>query len=63
MYKIHIKNNHFGPDTFPNTADGEEVFTISRERFDAVAEDYSEVAKQLDVFSIGIPKIFRSRWL
>ncbi|NKB77102.1 MAG: D-2-hydroxyacid dehydrogenase [Gammaproteobacteria bacterium] len=50
MYKVHIKNNHFAPDTFPNTAEGEAVFTISRERFDVVAKDYPDVASKMDVF-------------
>ena len=50
MYKVHIKNNHFGPDTFPNTAEGEEVFTITRERFDQVAADFPDVAGELELF-------------
>ncbi|MGI9319038.1 MAG: D-2-hydroxyacid dehydrogenase [bacterium] len=50
MYKIHIKNNRYGPDTFPNTAEGEEVFTITKERFEKVAEGYPDVAKELEVF-------------
>ena len=48
--KVHIKNNHAAPDTFPNTAEGEEVFTITRARFDAAAAAYPDVAEQLDVF-------------
>ena len=50
MYKVHIKNNRHGPDTFPNTAEGEEVFTITKERFELAARDYPEVASQMDVF-------------
>ena len=49
MYRVHIKNNHHRPDTFPNTAEGEEVFTITRERFDAAATAHTDVASQLDV--------------
>ena len=48
--KVHIKNNHFSPSSFPNTQEGEEVFTITRERFDAAAQNYPEVASKLDVF-------------
>jgi phosphoglycerate dehydrogenase-like enzyme len=48
--RVHIKNNHASPDTFPNTPEGEAVFTITRERFDAVARDYPDVASKLDVF-------------
>ncbi len=48
--KVHIKNNHHAPGIFPNTPTGEEVFTITRERYDAVAEKFPEVAAKLDVF-------------
>lgn len=48
--RVHVKNNHASPDTFPNTPEGEAVFTITRERFDAVARDYPDVAQHLDVF-------------
>lgn len=48
--RVHIKNNHASPDTFPNTPEGEEVFTITRERFDAVAAQYPEVARRIEVF-------------
>lgn len=50
MYKVHIKNNRYGPDTFPNTAEGEEVFTITQERFNQAAKEYANVAKDLEVF-------------
>ena len=33
--KVHVKNNRAAPDTFPNTPEGEEVFTITAERFEA----------------------------
>ncbi len=47
--KVHIKNNHHAPNTFPNTPSGEEVFTLTRERFDAAAAEFPEVAAKLDV--------------
>lgn len=47
--RVHIKNNHAAPDTFPPTTEGEEVFTITSERFHAVAERYPDVADRLDV--------------
>ena len=49
MYHVHIKNNHHRADTFPNTPEGEEVFTITQERFDSVASAHSEVAAQIKV--------------
>ena len=48
--KVHIKNNRHAPGTFPNTASGEEVFTITRERFNLAAKDYPKVADKLTVF-------------
>ncbi len=47
--RIHIKNNHASPETFPPTPEGEAVFTITRERFDAVAARYPQVARRLEV--------------
>jgi len=48
--RIHIKNNHASPDTFPPTVEGEAVFTITPERYAAVAKRHAELAARLDVF-------------
>ena len=48
--KLHIKNNHAGPDTFPSTPESEPVFTISMDRYREVAARYPELAKRLEVF-------------
>jgi phosphoglycerate dehydrogenase-like enzyme len=48
MYRVHIKNNHHRHDTFPNTAEGEEVFTITRDRFDAAAAAHPDVAAEIE---------------
>jgi phosphoglycerate dehydrogenase-like enzyme len=48
--KLHIKNNHAGPDTFPSTPESEPVFTISMDRYRAVAARYPELAQRLEVF-------------
>ena len=50
MFKVHIKNNHCDPHGFPNTPEGEEVFTITQERFETAAKNYPDVARELDVF-------------
>ena len=47
--RVHVKNNHASPETFPPTPEGEAVFTITRERFDAAAARYPHVARHLDV--------------
>ena len=48
--KVHIKNNHASPDTFPPTPEGEDVFTITRQRYQDAAKRYPDVAARLDVF-------------
>ena len=48
--RVHVKNNHASPDTFPPTPEGEAVFAITRERFAAAAARYPHVARRLDVF-------------
>lgn len=49
--RVHIKSNRAAPDTFPNTPEGEEVFTITRERYETAAAKYPDVAARLDVFT------------
>ena len=48
--KVHVKNNHASPDTFPPTVEGEAVFTITRERYEAEVVRYPDLAGRLDVF-------------
>jgi len=48
--KLHIKNNHAGPDTFPSTPESEPVFTISMDKYAEAAERFPELAAQLEVF-------------
>ena len=48
--KVHIKNNHASPDTFPPTVEGEAVFTITRARYEAAVSRYPDLAARLDVF-------------
>jgi len=48
--KLHIKNNHAGPDTFPSTPESEPVFTISMDKYREAAVNYPGLAAGLDVF-------------
>jgi phosphoglycerate dehydrogenase-like enzyme len=48
--KLHIKNNHAGPDTFPSTLESEPIFTISMEKYLHSAMQFPDIAAQLDVF-------------
>ena len=49
LVRVHVKNNHASPETFPPTREGEAVFTITGERFEAAAARYPHVARHLDV--------------
>jgi len=48
--RVHIKNNHASPDTFPPTPEGEAVFTITRERYEAAAARHPDVAERIEAF-------------
>ena len=48
--KVHVKNNRWAAGSFPNTPEGEEVFTITRERFDNALKEFDSIASQLDPF-------------
>ena len=48
--KIHVKNNHWAPGSFPTDAEGEKVFTITNEHFEKVLEKYPEVKKKIEIF-------------
>ncbi len=48
--KIHVKNNRWAPGSFPNTPEGEAVFTITQERFDKTRAAFPDLATGLDVF-------------
>ncbi len=47
--KLHIKNNHAGPDTFPSTPESEPVFTISMDKYRQAAQRFPELAERLEV--------------
>ncbi len=47
--KVHIKNNRWAEGSFPNTPEGEEVFTITQERFDAALASYPALKGRMNV--------------
>ena len=47
--KGHIKNNRWAEGSFPNTPEGEEVFTITQERFDAALKGYPKLSGRMNV--------------
>ncbi len=48
--KVHVKNNRWRPGSFPNTPEGEAVFTISRERIDAALLEFPDLVDKVDFF-------------
>ncbi len=48
--KVHIKNNRWAEGSFPNTPEGEEVFTITRERFESALAEFPHMCGALEVF-------------
>lgn len=47
--RVHVKNNRWAEGSFPNTPEGEEVFTITAGRFDRAVSDFPGMAEELDV--------------
>ena len=48
--RIHIKNNHWAPGSFPTDAEGEKVFTITNEHFKKALEKFPEVREKVEIF-------------
>jgi len=49
-FKIHIKNNRWKEGSFPNTPEGEKVFTITNEHLKKCLIDFPNVEKKIDTF-------------
>ena len=48
--KVHVKNNHASPETFPSTPESESVFTTTPERWAEAAKRHPDVSQHVDVF-------------
>ena len=48
--KVHVKNNRWAAGTFPNTPEGEEVFSISQKRLDSALKNFPDLEHKLDFF-------------
>lgn len=46
--RIHVKNNRWAAGSFPNTPEGEEVFTITDERFQTALAKFPGLAERID---------------
>ena len=48
--KIHVKNNHGRPGTFPSDLEGEKNFTITKEYIDNALEKEPSIKEKIEVF-------------
>ena len=48
--KIHVKNNHWAPGSFPTDAEGEKNFTITKEHIENALEDLTEIKNKVEIF-------------
>ena len=48
--RIHIKNNRWAPGSFPNTPEGEAVFTITAEQFDVALARFPDLVGKVEPF-------------
>lgn len=47
--RVHVKNNRWAEGSFPNTPEGEAVFTITQARFDTALAEFPDITGRLDV--------------
>ena len=48
--KIHVKNNHWAPGSFPSDAEGEKNFTITEKHLDEALKNFPEIKKKIEIF-------------
>ena len=48
--KIHVKNNHWAPGSFPTDIEGEKNFTITKSHFDIALEKFPEIKEKVEIF-------------
>ena len=48
--KIHVKNNHWAPGSFPTDVEGEKNFTITKEHLDEALKNYPEIKEKVEIF-------------
>ena len=48
--RIHVKNNHWAPGSFPTDAEGEKVFTITNSHFKKAFEKFPKVREKVEIF-------------
>jgi phosphoglycerate dehydrogenase-like enzyme len=48
--KIHVKNNHWAPGSFPTDEEGEKVFTITNAHFEKAFENFPQIKEKVEIF-------------
>ena len=48
--KIHVKNNHWAPGSFPTDAEGEKVFTITNSHFEKAFTKFPKIKEKVKIF-------------
>ena len=48
--RIHVKNNHWAPGSFPTDAEGEKVFTITNSHFEKVFKKFPKIKEKVEIF-------------
>ena len=48
--KIHVKNNHWAPGSFPSDPEGEKNFTITKEHLDQALKNFPEIKEKIEIF-------------
>ncbi len=58
--KIHVKNNHWAPGSFPSDAEGEKNFTITKSHFDKAFKKFPKIKEKVEIFIDWDEKNFNS---
>ena len=45
--RIHVKNNHWAPESFPTDAEGEKVFTITNSHFEKAFMKFPKIKEKV----------------
>ena len=48
--KIHVKNNHWAPGSFPTDVEGENVFTITNTHFEKAFKKFPGIKEKVEIF-------------
>ena len=48
--KIHVKNNHWAPGSFPSDAEGEKNFTITKEHLNQALKNFPDIKEKVEIY-------------